>query len=127
MHWCRFLDGDEAVYGLVDGDTVRVATASPFDGGGPGDETRLLAEVKLLIPCLPPTFYAAGANYRAHLAWAAANLGGSGAAPPRADIGYRAVNSLIPHGEAIVIPATPRARCRWKASWPRSSAARRRA
>ena len=104
MHWCRFLDDGQAVYGVVDGDTVRVATGSPFDGGVASGDTRALADVKLLIPCVPPTFYAAGMNYRAHLAWAAATLGGSGAAPPRADIGYRAVNSLIAHNEDIVIP-----------------------
>ena len=104
MHWCRFRDVDGATYGVVEGDTVRAMSGSPFDGGEPGDETRPLAGVKLLIPCVPPTFYAAGANYRAHLAWAAQALGGSGAAPPRADIGYRAANSLIAHDDAIVIP-----------------------
>ena len=104
MNWCRFLENDQAVYGVVDGDVVRVASDSPFAGGEPGDDTRPLDDVKLLLPCVPPTFYAAGANYRAHLAWAAQALGGSGNAPPRADIGYRANNGLVAQGEAIVIP-----------------------
>ena len=104
MNWCRFLENDQAVYGVVDGDVVRVASGSPFDGGEPGDDTRPLEDVKLLLPCVPPTFYAAGANYRAHLAWAAQALGGSGNAPPRADIGYRANNGLVAQDEAIVIP-----------------------
>ena len=60
--------------------------------------------MKLLIPLRATDLLRAGANYRAHLAWAAQALGGSGAAPPRADIGYRAVNSLIAHDDAIVIP-----------------------
>ena len=104
MNWCRFLENDQAVYGVVDGDVVRVATGSPFAGGEPGDDTRPLEDVKLLLPCVPLTFYAAGANYRAHLAWAAQALGGSGNAPPRADIGYRANNGLVAQDEAIVIP-----------------------
>lgn len=104
MHWCRFLDGDEAVYGVVNGASVRRMTGSPFSGGVAESEARPLVDVKLLVPCIPPTFYAAGANYRAHLAWAAQTLGGSGQAPPRADIGYRANNGLIAQDEAIVIP-----------------------
>ena len=104
MNWCRFLENGQAVYGIVDGDVVRVASDSPFAGGEPGDDTRPLEDVKLLLPCVPPTFYAAGANYRAHLAWAAQALGGSGNAPPRADIGYRANNGLVAQDEAIVIP-----------------------
>ena len=104
MHWCRFLNGDEAVYGEVDGDTVRVISGSPFSGGVATDDARPLSEVKLLIPCVPPTFYAAGANYRAHLAWAAQTLGGSGQPPLRADIGYRANNGLVAQDKAIVIP-----------------------
>ena len=104
MHWCRFLEDGQAVYGVVDGGVVRAATGSPFAGGEPGVGARPLSDVKLLVPCVPPTFYAAGANYRAHLAWTAENLGGSGKAPPRADIGYRANNGLAAHGEHIVIP-----------------------
>ena len=104
MNWCRFWENGQAVYGVVDGDVVRVASGSPFAGGEPGDDTRPLEDVKLLLPCVPPTFYAAGANYRAHLAWAAQALGGSGNAPPRADIGYRANNGLVAQDEAIVIP-----------------------
>ena len=104
MNWCRYQAGDQVVYGVVDGETVRAATGSPFEGGVAGGATQALADVSLRIPCVPPTFYAAGANYRAHLAWAAKNLGGSGKAPPRADIGYRANNGLVAHGESIVIP-----------------------
>jgi len=88
----------------VDGNTVRAATGSPFEGGVATGEPKALADVVLRLPCIPPTFYAAGANYQSHLAWAAENLGGSGKAPPREDIGYRANNSLVAHEENIVIP-----------------------
>jgi 2-keto-4-pentenoate hydratase/2-oxohepta-3-ene-1,7-dioic acid hydratase in catechol pathway len=104
MNWCRYQAGEQVVYGIIDGDTVRAATASPFDGGVATGEPQPLTNVRLRLPCIPPTFYAAGANYRAHLAWAAENLGGSGKAPLRADIGYRANNSIVAHGENIVIP-----------------------
>lgn len=49
-------------------------------------------------------FYAAGLNYRAHIAWANAHHGTSFKVPEQADIGYRSPNALIASGEPIVIP-----------------------
>jgi len=49
-------------------------------------------------------FYAAGLNFRAHIAWANAHHGTSFKIPEQADIGYRSPNALIASGEAIVIP-----------------------
>jgi 2-keto-4-pentenoate hydratase/2-oxohepta-3-ene-1,7-dioic acid hydratase in catechol pathway len=60
--------------------------------------------VKLLPPAVPPTFYAAGINYRQHVIEAAALLGREPNFPPNADIGYRAANALIAHGDPIIIP-----------------------
>ncbi|MBL8384257.1 MAG: hypothetical protein JNM90_14345, partial [Burkholderiales bacterium] len=57
----------------------------------------VLAEVR--------NFYAAGLNYRAHIAWANDYRGGSYKVPTEADIGYRSPNALILDGEEIVIPA----------------------
>ena len=49
-------------------------------------------------------FYAAGLNFRAHIAWASERHGTSFKVPAQADIGYRSPNALITSGEEIVIP-----------------------
>ena len=54
---------------------------------------------------MPRTFYAAGINYEEHVREAAALLGNEPNLPTRADVGYRANNALIAHGEPIIIPA----------------------
>ena len=49
-------------------------------------------------------FYAAGLNYRAHIAWAAERHGIPAKVPAQADVGYRSPNAFILSGEEIVIP-----------------------
>jgi 2-keto-4-pentenoate hydratase/2-oxohepta-3-ene-1,7-dioic acid hydratase in catechol pathway len=49
-------------------------------------------------------FYAAGLNFRAHIAWANQHHGTSFKVPAQADIGYRSPNAFILDGEDIVIP-----------------------
>jgi 2-keto-4-pentenoate hydratase/2-oxohepta-3-ene-1,7-dioic acid hydratase in catechol pathway len=53
---------------------------------------------------IPPTFYAAGANYAGHITEMAARKALPPNLPDRAEIGYRANNALIAHNEPIVIP-----------------------
>ncbi len=60
--------------------------------------------MKLLVPVIPPTFYAAGLNYAEHVREAAEKIGLKVELPKQADAGYRANNALIAHGENIVIP-----------------------
>jgi 2-keto-4-pentenoate hydratase/2-oxohepta-3-ene-1,7-dioic acid hydratase in catechol pathway len=60
--------------------------------------------VKLLIPVIPPTFYAAGLNYREHVTDVARKQGKEPKFPTQADVGYRANNALIAHNEPIIIP-----------------------
>ena len=50
-------------------------------------------------------FYAAGLNYRSHIAWANERASGGYQVPTQADIGYRSPSALIAHGDEIVIPA----------------------
>lgn len=64
-----------------------------------------LAGAKLLPPVVPPNFYAAGLNFRAHIEWANGTLGTSYKVPTQADIGYRSNNALVGSGADIVIPA----------------------
>ncbi len=53
---------------------------------------------------IPPTFYAAGVNYREHVTEMAQRRGVKPEFPPHADVGYRANNALVATDEPIVIP-----------------------
>jgi 2-keto-4-pentenoate hydratase/2-oxohepta-3-ene-1,7-dioic acid hydratase in catechol pathway len=106
MRWCRFQSGDTATYGIVEGTTVSAVSGHPFE-----DQARTqtlttvpLDTVKLLVPVIPPTFYAAGVNYREHVTEMAARRGVMPEFPRNADVGYRAVNALIATEAPIVIP-----------------------
>ncbi len=83
---------------------VKAVEGSPFGFYRESGERHLLADVTLLIPCAPPTFYAAGVNYPAHVAWAAKRLGLPAEPPRKADIGYRANNALLPGEGTVLVP-----------------------
>jgi len=104
MRWCRFQSGRTIAYGIVENDTVTEVTGTPFDGYTRTATTTLLSGVKLLVPVMPPTFYAAGVNYREHVTEMAHRRGVKPEFPPNADVGYRANNALIATDEPIVIP-----------------------
>jgi 2-keto-4-pentenoate hydratase/2-oxohepta-3-ene-1,7-dioic acid hydratase in catechol pathway len=104
MIWCRYQSGETARYGLVEGDQVREVDGSPFAGYALTVRTHALSALKLLVPVVPSTFYCAGINYRDHVIRMAALSGREPVFPTQADIGYRANNALIAHGEPIVIP-----------------------
>ena len=104
MKWCRFKTGDKVAYGLVEGETVVEVAGSPFDSYRKTSKTYPLGSVKLEVPVIPRTFYAAGINYPEHVTWAAKKVGTPPNLPKKADVGYRAVNALVPHGASIVIP-----------------------
>jgi len=104
MKWCRFQSGDQAVYGVIEGDRVVEVAGSPFGSYSKTSKTYPLNQIKLLVPVIPPTFYAAGINYREHVTEIARQRGEEPKFPTQADVGYRANNALIAHGEPIVIP-----------------------
>ncbi len=105
MKWCRFQVGDKVSYGIVE-DEARVIEVSgtPFETYTVTATTYPLSAVKLLVPVIPPTFYAGGLNYPDHVQWWAQYSG----TPPRVatepGIGYRTNNALIAHEEHIVKP-----------------------
>jgi len=104
MRWARFEQNGTPSYGVVEGDEIIPVRGSPF-AVWERTSTRLpLSNVKLLVPVVPPTFYAAGLNYAEHVRDAAEKIGLKVELPKNADAGYRANNALIAHGEAIVIP-----------------------
>ena len=106
MRWVRY-EGDDggAVFGIVEGDEIAEVSGDPFDGYERTGGRSALADARLLVPFEPKTFYAAGVNYEEHVREAAALLGREPDIPQKPDIGYRANNALIAHGEPIVKPA----------------------
>jgi 2-keto-4-pentenoate hydratase/2-oxohepta-3-ene-1,7-dioic acid hydratase in catechol pathway len=104
MHWCRFRANDQIGYGIIEDDRVIAVSGSPLDNHERTPATYPLSAVTLLVPVIPPTFYAAGVNFREHVTEMAKQRGVEPQFPPRADVGYRANNALIAHEEPIVIP-----------------------
>ena len=104
MKWCRFQSGNGPAYGIIEGDTVVEVDGTPFDSYTKTSKTHTLSSVKLLVPVIPPTFYAAGINYPEHVTWAAKMRGEEPSLPKKADVGYRAVNALIANEEPIIVP-----------------------
>jgi 2-keto-4-pentenoate hydratase/2-oxohepta-3-ene-1,7-dioic acid hydratase in catechol pathway len=104
MRWARFDNKGTASYGIVEGDQILPVRGSPFGDWEKTGDRQPLAATKLLVPVIPPTFYACGLNYAGHVRETAAKIGQPATLPENADVGYRANNALIAHGEAIVIP-----------------------
>ena len=107
MRWARYQTDDDVSYGIVSGDgsAIDEVEGTPFGECAKTGVRRSLDDVRLLIPFEPKTFYAAGVNYEEHVREAAALLGREPDIPQKPDIGYRANNALIAHGEPIVKPA----------------------
>ena len=105
MRWLRYETNGHPAYGIVEGDTVTEVKGDPFAGYERTTIRQPLSGLKLLVPVEPRTFYCAGLNYAEHVIEAARKRGQEPNLPKAADIGYRANNALIAHGEAIVIPA----------------------
>jgi 2-keto-4-pentenoate hydratase/2-oxohepta-3-ene-1,7-dioic acid hydratase in catechol pathway len=105
MRWARIDLNGSASYAVVEGDTVIPVRGSPFESWERTTQRLRLDDVRLLVPVIPSTFYAAGMNYAGHVKEVAEKVGQPPNLPTQADIGYRANNALIAHGETIVIPA----------------------
>jgi 2-keto-4-pentenoate hydratase/2-oxohepta-3-ene-1,7-dioic acid hydratase in catechol pathway len=105
VKWCRIETERGDSFAIVEGDTVVAVDGSPFDGYQVTATSYPLRTARLLVPVVPPTFYAAGVNYREHVTAMAARRGVEPRFPPAADIGYRANNALVANGEPIVVPA----------------------
>ncbi|MGE0766765.1 MAG: fumarylacetoacetate hydrolase family protein [Hyphomicrobiaceae bacterium] len=105
MRWIRFTADGRTAYGLVDGDRITQVEGDPFDGYETTGTSHALADVTIELPVVPPTFYCVGLNYREHIKQAAQRLGIAAKFPEQPDVGYRANNALVAHGQDVVIPA----------------------
>jgi 2-keto-4-pentenoate hydratase/2-oxohepta-3-ene-1,7-dioic acid hydratase in catechol pathway len=115
MRWIRYATNGQTAYGIVESDMVTEVRGDPFAGYEKTATRRSLSSLKLLVPVEPRTFYAAGLNYAEHAIAAANKRGEVPKLPEAADIGYRANNALIAHGEPIVIPADATERVQYEA------------
>jgi 2-keto-4-pentenoate hydratase/2-oxohepta-3-ene-1,7-dioic acid hydratase in catechol pathway len=105
MIWCRFQDGDQASFGIVEDDVVTPVKGSPFGQYTTNGRTLDYPSLRLLPPVIPPTFFCVGLNYRSHIEHAAALGNPVAKVPERPEIGYRANNALIAHGDQVIVPA----------------------
>ena len=105
MRTVRFSKDNAISYGILNGDQVQEIKAEPWADATPTGRQFALSAVKLEIPVVPRTFYAAGINYAAHIREMAHKRGVDPVFPEKADIGYRANNALVAHNEPVVIPA----------------------
>ena len=105
MRWIRFTAEGRTAYGILEGDRIAEVAGDPFRGHEPTPRRHDLAAVTIEVPVVPPTFYAAGLNYVEHVKAGAARRGETPNIPAKPDMGYRAANALIAHGETVVIPA----------------------
>ena len=104
MRWLRYSTDGRTGYGLLHDDMVEEVTGTPFDSFERTGRRRPLNSVKIEVPVIPQTFYAAGLNYTSHVAKMEAIIGKPLDLPQKPDIGYRAANALIAHDEPIVLP-----------------------
>ncbi len=67
MKFARYLAHGQVSYGVVEGDTLKEITTSPFEEYQVTDHSHPISEVKLLTPTSPSKILAVGLNYSSHL------------------------------------------------------------
>lgn len=105
MRWCRVQTPCGPSFGLVTEDVIELVQGSPFGEWARTSERVPLGQAKLLVPVIPPVFYAIGSNYRNHVLQMAEAKGRKPLFYDRPRVGYRANSALIATGEDIVKPA----------------------
>jgi len=98
MKIVRYVEGDVAKSGVIEGDTIREMDGDPFGHFHLTSRIKKMREVKLLSPCLPSKIVALGLNYRDHAEEAKARL------PQEPLIFLKPATSIIGPGDPIVYP-----------------------
>ena len=97
MKIARFEANGTVSYGLVEGDSVRVISGSPFEEFTETGDTLTLSSVRLLAPVpRPGKIMAMALNYRSHV--------GGAKEPARPEPFFKTATSIIGPGDRIVIP-----------------------
>lgn len=100
MRWIRYSLEGKTRYGMLDdNDRITAVDGSPFHGYDTTSTVLRLEDVKIEVPVVPPTFYCVGLNYIKHISTEGMSI------PKKPDVGYRANNALIAHGEDVIMPA----------------------
>jgi 2-keto-4-pentenoate hydratase/2-oxohepta-3-ene-1,7-dioic acid hydratase in catechol pathway len=98
MRFVRFAIGSTIGYGLLEDDTIRAITTTPFLPWDATDETFDPADVRLLSPVLPSKVPAIGLNYKAHAEEQGMPL------PTEPMLFLKPSTSVIGPGDPIVLP-----------------------
>ena len=99
MKWIRGSQGGKTFYGILEDDRVTPVQGDPFSGYEKRGETLRLEDLRLEVPVVPPTFYCVGLNYIKHIGTEGKQI------PTQPDVGYRANNALVAHGQDVLMPA----------------------
>lgn len=104
MRWLRFEHEGRRGVGIIEDNRISEVESMSFGAPLRTGHTLSLAEVELLPPVVPRTFYAVGINCLQHVRDTVAS-GLATQIPTQPDVGYRASNALIGADAPIVIPA----------------------
>ena len=104
MRYARVLHEGRSRHAWVEDDVLVLLSGSPLEGEVRPEGSLQLRGARLLPPVIPFVFYAVGMNYRSHVEHARQTGNAVAVLPERPEVGYRANNALIGHGETIVIP-----------------------
>src|SRR3954449_11544218 len=63
MKWCRVEMQAGPSYGIVRDSSIELVEGSPFETWRKSGQSMPLESAKLLVPVIPPVFYAIGSNY----------------------------------------------------------------
>jgi 2-keto-4-pentenoate hydratase/2-oxohepta-3-ene-1,7-dioic acid hydratase in catechol pathway len=92
----RYLAHGQISYGVLEGNTVKEITGTPFEDFKITNHTHTLDQVKLLAPVVPPKILAIGLNYSSHLH--------DRPAPQEPMVFYKTAISVIGPDDTIIRP-----------------------
>ncbi|MGX9935549.1 fumarylacetoacetate hydrolase family protein [Advenella kashmirensis] len=100
MRWLRYsLDGKTGYGILSDEDIITAVRGDPLEHYETTATRLQLQDVTIEVPIVPPTFYCVGLNYVKHISTEGLTI------PKKPDVGYRANNALVAHGQDVIMPA----------------------
>ncbi|OZI66192.1 fumarylacetoacetate hydrolase family protein [Bordetella genomosp. 11] len=99
MKWLRYTQAGRTGYGILEDDRIVAVRGDPFQGYEKTGDIVRLADVRVEVPVIPPTFYCVGLNYVTHIGTEGLKI------PTQPDVGYRANNALVAHGQDVIMPA----------------------